>query len=198
MSEWTGLTAGDLWWQVTEPRRTWTSRGRSRTSRCSSTLRLVRKRSPAQGHPISTGTLTLERIFQPFALFRPAYTGLDHTLLVACGIIQIPEEGSGFRGGGQLVSLIMIHGIGVMPHATTHAWSRPVEAGRNVVHVSKIRSKVSKFTFNFDSWSHEQYISYTALVLIVLHYLIHCALIMYVECFSQNLEFMWNNNYCYT
>ena len=34
------------------------------------------------------------------------------------------------------------------------------EAGRNVAHVSKIRSKVSQFTINFYSWSHKQNISY--------------------------------------
>ena len=37
---------------------------------------------------------------------------------------------------------------------------RSASTGRNSIHVSKIRSKVSKFTISFDSWSHEQDISY--------------------------------------
>ena len=44
------------------------------------------------------------------AAFRPASTRLDHAL-VACDLTQIPAEGSCCRwGGGQLVSLITIHG----------------------------------------------------------------------------------------
>ena len=35
---------------------------------------------------------------------------------------------------------------------------RSVEADRNVAHVKKIRSELSKFSINLDSWSHEQYI----------------------------------------
>ena len=43
------------------------------------------------------------------------------------------------------------------------SWSRSVDADRNVAHVSQnsIQSKYiqCKFTINFDSWSHEEYIS---------------------------------------
>ena len=41
-----------------------------------------------------------------------------------------------------------------------HAFRPLVESGRNVTHVSKLRSKVNKFTIIFYSWSHEQYISF--------------------------------------
>ena len=44
--------------------------------------------------------LTLERSFETCATFRPASTGLDHALVVACGLKQILAEGSGCRGGG--------------------------------------------------------------------------------------------------
>ena len=39
-------------------------------------------------------------------------------------------------------------------------WWWPVEAGRNVEHVSKFCSKVSKLNIIFYSWSREQYISH--------------------------------------
>ena len=54
--------------------------------------------------------------------------------------------------------------IWVKPQATTIAWSRPVEADRNVSFRFKLRSKVSLFTIFSDSWSHEQYISYVSVV----------------------------------
>ena len=34
---------------------------------------------------------------------------------------------------------------------------RPVEAGRNLAHISKLPSNISKFIIIFYSWSHEQY-----------------------------------------
>ena len=37
--------------------------------------------------------LTLERIFETCAMFRPASAGLDHALVVACGLTKIPDEG---------------------------------------------------------------------------------------------------------
>ena len=44
-------------------------------------------------------------VFETSATFWPASTGLDHELVVACGLTQIPKEGSGCRwGGGQSVS----------------------------------------------------------------------------------------------
>ena len=55
------------------------------------------------------------------------------------------------------------------------------EAGRNIGHVSKIRSKVSKFAISFDSWSHEQYISYHSK---------HC-FILYLNSTAHYLKHVW-------
>ena len=73
---------------------------------------------------------------------RSASTYLDHALVV-CDLTQIPPERSGCRwGGGQLVSLITIHGgallfdvNGLLDFTSVPLLlSRSVEADRNVAH----------------------------------------------------------------
>ena len=44
------------------------------------------------------------------ATCRPTYASLDHAMLVVCGLTHILAVGSDCLGGGQLVTLITIHG----------------------------------------------------------------------------------------
>ena len=66
--------------QLSAPRKTWTSRGPSKTSPCSSMPRQDRRRSPAQGPPISTGKQAVAAKLTGGAFF--------------CFVLFFPEDGA--------------------------------------------------------------------------------------------------------
>ena len=95
------------------------------------------------GSKMIVNSLSLEWRFETYMCdissncFYRSWSGIDG----CCGLTQLPTVPHLQPDNSA--------DIWVKPQATTNAWVRSVEAGRNVGHVSKLRSQVGKLNYHF-------------------------------------------------